>query len=180
MTMHPLRTLVLLVITASALLAAERPGAAVVAKTREGSFDLITSVRTNGCRLELRRYAKSKPYLQGYWIDDVYVGDKQLVRIHHSATEKEQSLAIEQNTGYGILQIDRDLDGKYEMLIVVSVKDQRLIDVLFVTDDGWLRHSTPEEFEARLRIAEGNRRATEEVDKTITDALKKAKEDLKK
>lgn len=89
-------------------------------------------------------------------------------------------MAIDQGVGYGVLQIDRNLDGKYEMLIVVSLKDQQIVDVLFVTDDGSLRHGTPEEFQARQRIAEGNRRALEKVDKIITDGIKKADGELRK
>jgi hypothetical protein len=156
------------------------PQPAVVAKSQEGSFELTTSSRTNRCRLELRCYTKKQPYLQGFWVQGVFIGDKHLISIQHSATEKEQSMAIEQGTGYGVLQIDRSLDGKYEMLIVVSLKDQHLVDVLYVTDDGWLRHSTPEEFQARQHIAEGNRQAIEKADKVITDALKKANEELRK
>jgi hypothetical protein len=118
--------------------------------------------------------------MRGYWMQYVYVGDKHLLEIQHSATEKEQSLVIEHDTGYGVVQIDRDLDGKYEMLIVASLKDQSLIDVLFVTGDGWLRHSTPEEFEERLRIGEKNRKGLKELDKTIREAGEKAMKDLKK
>ena len=160
--------------------AADVPRAATVTKSQDGSFELTKSVRTNGCTLELRRYTKSKPYLQGYWVQGVFVGDKHVVKIQHSATEKEQSLAIEQGTGYGILQLDRDLDGKYEILLVVSLKDQGLKDVLYVTQDGSLRHATQEEFQARLRIAEGNREAIQKVDKIITDGLKKVNEALNK
>src|SRR5262245_17929531 len=102
--------------------AADVPPSATVTKSQEGGFELTKSVRTNGCTLELRRYTKSKPYLQGYWVQGVFVGNKQVVGIQHSATEKEQFLTIEQGTGYGVLQLDRDLDGKYEILLVVSVK----------------------------------------------------------
>jgi len=130
--------------------------------------------------LELRRITKGEPYFQGYWVQDVHVGDQLLFRVEHSVAEKEQALLIEPQSAYGILQIDRDLDGKHDLFVVLSVKDQRLTDVLFVTDDGWLRHSTPEEIQARQRIAETNRQAMEELNTTIRDATKKALEDYNK
>jgi hypothetical protein len=164
-------TFLLFVGAAIVSLAADIPPSATVTKSQDGALELIKSIRTNGCTLELRRYTKSKPYLQGYWVQGVFIGDARVVQIQHSATEKEQSLAIAPATGWGVLQLDRDLDGKYEMLLVVSVEDESLKDVLYVTADGWLRHATPEEFQARLRVAERNRDAIQKVDKIIRDGL---------
>jgi len=173
-------TLLLFVAVALVSFGSQVPAPATVTKSQQGSYEVTKSVRTNGCTLVLRRYTKSKPYLQGRWTQLVYVGDKGVMRIQHSAVEKEQLLGIEPGTGYGVLLLDRNLDGKYEMFVVVSLKDQSLKDVLYTTDDGWLRHATPEEFQERLRLAEKNRHAMEELDKTISDALKKANQELNK
>ena len=148
---------------------------AVVTNFEKGVHAITVSVRTNGCTLELYRHTnKGNPYFAGHWTQHVYAGGRHLLEIQHSAAEKEQSLAIDDNTGYRVLQIDRNLDAKYEMLTVISLKDQSLTDVLFVTDEGYLRHSTSEEFQARRRIFEENHRAVEELWRTIQDAAQKA------
>lgn len=179
--MNAFRFLVPLLLTLATSFAADSPPSAVVSNRQEGSFLVTASVRTNGCKLELWRYTKDKPHLQGYWIQHVYVGEKHLIQVQqHSATEKEQSLVIEHDKDCGVLQIDRNLDGKYEMLVVASLKDRSLVDVLFVTEDGWLRHSTPEEFQERQRVGELNKKALEELDQTIRGAAQKALDDLSK
>lgn len=178
--MHTIRTIILLLLTVSGSFAVDAPNLAIVTNSQQRGFEVTTSVRTNGCRLELWRYVKKQPDMNGYWVQNLYVGDKRLLQIQHSLSYKEQSLVVEQNTDYGVLQLDRDLDGKYEMLIVMSLKDQSLIDVFVTTDDGWLRHSTPEELQARQHIAEGNQHALEEFDKTLKDTAKKFIEDSKK
>jgi hypothetical protein len=40
-----------------------------------------------------------------------------------------------------------------------------------LTDDGWLRHGTEEEYEARQKIAENNQHALERVDKIFQDGF---------
>ena len=142
---------------------------------QKGTHGITASIRTNGCTLELHQITNSRnPELKGYWIQHVYAGGKHILQIEHSALHKEQSLAIDPGRGYGVGQVDRNLDGKYDMLVVVSGTNQALTDVLFVTDGGWLRHSTPEEFQARQRIGERNRQDMQDVQK----ALQKAAEDL--
>lgn len=178
--MYALHTLLFIVVASSTLLAADSPPPAVITKAERGNYELTTSTRTNGCRLELSRYIKTQANMQGYWLQNVFVGKKHLATIQHFATQNERSLVFDQDTGFGILQLDRDLDGKYEMLIVTSIKDQGLVDVLFVTDDGSLRHSTSEEFDARLHIAQGNRRAIEKLNQIISDGANEANKELKK
>ncbi len=181
--MNTLRLLVFLAV-ASSVGAAERPASPVVSSYYEKPYDISTSVRTNGCRLELRRYpetyTKNKPSLQGFWVQDVFIGKSLILRVRHSAAEKEQSLVVEQNSGYGVVQVDRDLDTKYETIIVASLKDQRLTDVLLVTADGWLRHSSSDEFDSWLRRSETNKRAEEQADKAVKKALEDGSKELKK
>src|SRR4026207_23727 len=110
--MRILRLLIVLTLSLPAAFAVDSSLSAVVSNRTDRGYAVTASVRTNGCTLELWQYTGAKAHLQGYWIQHVYVGDKHLFQIQHSATEKEQSLAIEHNTGYGVLQIDRDLDGK--------------------------------------------------------------------
>lgn len=118
--------------------------------------------------------------MQGYWTQNVYIGEKKLLRIEHSLTEKEQSLIIEQSTGYAVAQIDRNLDGKYEMLLIVSLKDETLMDVLILTEGGWLRHSTTDEFSARLRVGDRNRKDEENFNSTITNVIQQLEKDVNK
>lgn len=178
-TMHTLLSLSFLIFTMSVSFGADLPPVAVVTNSQQRSSEVTASVRTNGCNMELWRYNKNRPDLQGYWIQHVYAGKKHLLKIEHSATEKERSLHLEQGSGYGFMQIDRDLDGKYEMLVIVSHSDGKLTDVLFMTADGWLRHSTPEEFEARKRIYEANLQAMSDVFKAVEKGLKEAPEESK-
>lgn len=166
--------ILLFVAAAMVSIASPVPTAASVTKSQKGSFELTKSVRTNGCTLELRRYTKSNPNLQGYWAQELYIGDKRLLRIQHSVVDKEQWLGFEPVTGYATQQIDSNLNGKYEVFLVLSLQDQSLKDVLYVTENGWLRHATPEEFQARLQIAQRNREAIQNLDKVMSDALKKA------
>jgi len=175
--MHKLLSFILLFFPITASFAADTPASAVVTKSQITSHEVTKSVRTNGCRLELWRYNKSNPYFQGHWIQHVYAGDQHLLQIEHSLSEKEQYLAIDQNTGYGVVQIDRHLDGKYDLIIVISLKDQVLEDVLIVTDDGWLRHGTPEEFQTRQHIFEGNRQAVQKLNKDLNNAAEKVMKD---
>lgn len=172
-------SLVFFTLTISALFSADLPSVAVVTNSQQRSFEVKASVRTNGCLMELWRYNKSRADLQGYWIQHVYAGKKHLLKIEHSATEKERSLHLEQGSGYGFMQIDHDLDGKYEMLVVVSHSDGSLTDVLLVTADGWLRHSTPEEFEARKRILETNLKVMSDTNKAIEKTIKEAQQESK-
>ena len=169
--MRTLHTFFFLVIAVSSLYAGDITPSAVISSFYEKPYDIATSVRTNGCKLELRRYpetyTKNKPKLQGFWVQDVFVGKNLILRIQHSAVDKEQFLAIERGSDYGVLQIDRDLDGKYETLIVSSLKGQRLKDVLLVTTAGWLRHATTEEYHAWLHRGEINKRAIETTDEAI-------------
>jgi len=181
--MRTLCALVSLIVTTS-VFAADKPAAPLVSTFYEKPYDITASVRTNGCKLELRRYpeayTKTKPRLQGFWVQDVFVGEKLILEIRHSAADNEQSLAIERDKDYGVLQFDRDLDGKYETVIVASLRDQGLKDVLFVTADGSLRHSTPVEFQAWQSRSRENKQAIDAADKAIRKAMEKANEDLKK
>jgi hypothetical protein len=169
--MRTLITFLILVAGAQAGCSADVPSAPVVSSSYEKPYDVVTSVRKNGCKLELRRYpeayTKNKPALEGFWVQDVLVGDMLILRTQHSALEKERSLVIERASEYGVLQIDRDLDGRYEVLVVSSLKDERLKDVLFVTADGWLRHSSMEEYDIWLRREGGNKRAVEKADEVM-------------
>ena len=116
----------------------------------------------------------------GYWVQNAFVGDHQLFRIEHSTSPKEQALMFERMTDIVVMPIDRDLDGRYDMFLLLSVKTQKLIDVLVLTDDGWLRHSTEEEFAARQKTAEENKRVLKEADQIIQDALGKGAKEMNK
>ena len=174
--MRMLPSLTFLALTLSATLAAEPVSSVVVSNRQEPAFAVTASIRTNGCKLELFRYTKDKPHMQGYWIQHLYVGEEPLLLIQRSAIDKEQTLIIDPARNYAVLQMDLNFDGKYEMFLVESIKDKTLIDVLYVTEEGWLRHSTRDEFQARLRIAQTNRKQLEELDKTVRDAFQKANE----
>lgn len=172
--MRTLLSLIILALTMSASFGADLPATAVVTNSQQRSFEVTESVRTNGCIIKLSRYNKNRPELQGYWTQNVYAGGKHILRIEHSEVEKERSLHLDQGTGYGIMQIDRDQDGKYEMLVIVSHSDGKFMDLLFMTADGWLRHSTPEEFEARKRIYEANLQTMSDVYKAVEKGLKES------
>lgn len=173
--MHMLRLLMFLLLGISAPLAADMPPSAVVTNWQKGTHVITASVRSNGCTLELHQITNSRnPELKGYWIQHVYAGDKHILQIEHSAVHKEQSLAIDPETGYAVGELDTKLDGKYDLFVVGSVTNQTLVDILFLTDQGWLRHSTPEEFRARQRIGEQNRRDMEELEKQLHKAAQDA------
>jgi hypothetical protein len=161
-------------------LPANRHPSAVVTNWQQGAHAITTSVRSNGCTLGLVQITNSRdPQFKGYWIQHAYGGEKHILQVEHSPMHKEQSLAIDQGTGYFIGQIDTNLDGKYEMFVVVSVTNQTLVDVLFVTNEGWLRHGTPMEFETRQQIAERNRMEMKQVEATFRKAAEDAMKDHK-
>jgi hypothetical protein len=142
-----------------------------VSKSQQDAFEITTAVRTNGCTLVLYKYAKTNPDLQGFWIQNIFLGNHQLFRVEHSTSPKEQALMFEQMTDVVVMPIDQNLDGKYDTFLILSLKKQKLIDVLMLTDDGWLRHGTEEEYEARQKIAENNQHALERVDKIFQDGF---------
>ncbi len=175
-----IRSLMFLLLGLSGAFAADMPPSAVVTNWQKGLHAITTSVRSNGCTLELYQITNSRnPELKGYWAQHVYAGNKHIMQITHSAVHKQQSLAIDSETGYGVGQLDTNLDGKYDLFIVVSPTNQTLVDVLVVTEEGWLRHSTSEEFRARQRIGEENRRGIEELENTVQKAVEKAAKDYK-
>jgi len=90
------------------------PGDPAISISEPLSFEVTKAVRTNGCSLELRRYTKKRPSLQGYWTQQGYVDGHLLFRIEHSTSPKEQTLTIHHVKDVLVMQLDRDLDGKYE------------------------------------------------------------------
>jgi len=113
--------------------------------------------------------------MQGYWRQRVYVNDQWLFQIQHSTSPKEQSLIFNNPLKDAVVvPIDRNLNGKYDLFLVESLRRQELIDVLVLTDEGWFRHGTQEEFEARQKIIENNRRAYEEGEKLFRDTFDNA------
>ena len=149
------------------------PAVPVITKTNELSMEVTTSARTNGCKLVLRRYTNKRPSMQGYWRQRAYVNDQWLFQIEHSTSPKEQSLIFNDPLkDTSVTPIDRNLNGKYDLFLVFSLKPLKLLDVLVLTDEGWLRHGTQEEFEARQKIIENNRRAYEEGKKLFRDAFR--------
>ncbi len=180
MRMHILHSLLFLLLGSSALFSADMPLSAVVTNWQKGTHAITVSVRSNGCTLELHQIINSaNPELKGYWIQHVYAGNKHILQIEHTAAHKEQSLTIDPETGYAVGQVDTNLDGKYELFVVGSVTNQTLLDVLFITDEGWLRHSTPDEFRARQGIGEQNRRDMEDLQNHLRSAAQDAVKDHK-
>ncbi len=106
----------------------------VISKSQELSFEVTKSVRTNGCMLELNRYTNKRPSSQGYWYQKASLNGDLLFRIEHSTSPKEQSLTFHRVKDVMVIQIDRDLDGKYDMFLILSSKNNSLIDALVLTD----------------------------------------------
>jgi hypothetical protein len=154
------------------------PGDPAISISQPLSFEVTKTVRTNGCTLELRRYTNKRPSMQGYWTQKASVNGHLLFRIEHSTDPKEQTLTFHSVKDVSVMQIDRDLDGKYDLLLILSSKSLSLIDALVLTDDGWWRHATKEEFEARVKIAEDNKRDNEQGMKILQQSLEKARKDL--
>jgi len=154
------------------------PGDPVISNSQPLSFEVTNAVRTNGCALELRRYTNKRPSLQGYWTQKASVNGRLLFRIEHSTEPKEQTLTIHHVKDVLVMQIDRDLDGKYDLFLILSSKSLSLIDALVLTDEGWWRHATKEEFEARVKIAEDNKRDIERGMKILQQSLEESRKDL--
>jgi hypothetical protein len=87
--------------------------------------------------------------------------------------DRERSLVCVPDEKYQIHQLDRDLDGIYDMILVVRTTGLELLDVLVFEKAGYLRHASKEEFETRLAIANRNKQALEELDKITQEAFKK-------
>jgi hypothetical protein len=135
-----------------------QPSMPVITKSNELSFEVTTEVRTNGCTLVLRRYTNKRPSMQGYWTQDAFADTRLLFRIQHSTSPKEQALMFNLMKDVVVMPIDQNLNGRYDMFLVLSVKRNELIDVLVVTEDGWLRHANEDEFQTRRKIAEKGKR----------------------
>jgi hypothetical protein len=105
--------------------------------------------------------------MQGYWQEDVMIDNHLLFRLKHSTSPKEQALMLVPVREFAVMPIDLDLDGRYDIFLVLSTKAQKLADVLVVTPDGWLRHSTQEEFEAQEQVGESNRRSLERAKQLV-------------
>lgn len=154
------------------------PGDPAISISQPLSFEVTKAVRTNGCELELRRYTNKRPSMQGYWTQKATVNGRLLFRIEHSTSPKEQTLTIHHVKNVLVMQIDRDLDGKYDLFLILSSESLSLIDALILTDDGWWRHATKEEFEARVKLAEDNERANERGMKILQQSLEQARTNL--
>lgn len=157
---------------------APHPAAPVVSTSHDRSFEVTSETRSNGCTLVLRKYTNSRPSMQGYWVQDAFVDSHHLFSIRHSTSPREQALMFEPMTDIMVLPIDRNLDGKYDMFLLLSPKTNRLIDVLVLADEGCLRLGTREEFEARQKIFENNKKAVEDADNIIQRAIDDAPKDL--
>lgn len=157
---------------------AAHPATPVISTSRDRSFAVTTETRSNGCTLVLRKYTNSRPSMQGYWVQDAFVGSHHLFSIQHSTSPREQALMFEPMTDIMVMPIDRNLDGKYDMFLLLSPKTKRLIDVLMLSDEGWLRHGTEVEYEARQEIFDDNTKALEQADSIIQRAIDDAAKDL--
>lgn len=164
--------------TAFHLYASQVPSEAIVFKSNEKSVEITTSSRTNGCKLELRRWTGKSKSTKEYWSQELYCGDEKLLKLLHQVDiyGSERSLLHLPNEKHQILQLDRDLDGVYDMILVLKIAGLDLVDVLVFEKEGYLRHASKEEFEARLTIMNKNKQGMEELHKITQEAFKKFNE----
>jgi hypothetical protein len=152
--------------------------------SQEASFEVTTVTRVNGCRMVLRRSTKATPALKGYWSQEVSVLDHPLLKMTWLASFGERSLRVEHDPGYTVMQVDGSVNGRYEMFLVCSSLNQKLIDVLLVTPAGWLRHGTAAEFSAGEAVLDHLRRSKQEIkggdDKAIREVWDNMKGSLTK
>jgi len=161
--------------TTSHLFASQAPSEAIVLKTNESRVEITTSSRTNGCKLELRRLTRKSKSIKEYWSQSLFCGDDKLLElVHKDGTHgREISLLHLPNEKYQILQLDSDLDGDYDMILVLKAAGLDLVDVLVFEKEGYLRHGSKEEFEARIAIMNQNNQGMEELHKITQETFKK-------
>lgn len=160
--------LMLITITAPA----EVPGGLRSKQTKERSKDVETTTREGGCELVLTTYTGALAELQGAWWQSVNVQTEQLILLSNHPQVPERVLSLHNSLKAVATQIDRDGDGQFELIVVSSPDRMKLLDVLVMTPNGKLRHSTPEEFTVRLQVYQANQKSLESLDQTIQDAGK--------
>jgi len=146
---------------------------------QDGSFELTTVARVNGCRFVLKRYTKSDPALAGYWTQDISILEHPLIHITRQPSSGTRSLRIENDGGYTVMQVDRNGDGIYETILIYLSSNQKLIDVLLLTPSGWLRHGTKVEFSAGEALLEQAQRPVKEINSADDKAIRKVWDDMK-
>jgi hypothetical protein len=146
---------------------------------QDGSFELTTVARVNGCRFVLKRYTKSDPALAGYWTQDISILEHPLIHITRQPSSGTRSLRIENDGDYTVMQVDRNGDGIYETFLIYSSADRKLVDVLLLTPSGWLRHGTAVEFTAGEALLAQALRPVQEINSEDDKAIRKVWNDMK-
>jgi len=146
---------------------------------QDGSFELTTVARVNGCRFVLKRYTKTDPALAGYWTQDISILEHPLIQITRQPATGTRLLKIENDGGYTVMQVDRNGDGIYETFLIYSTLDRKLVDVLLLTPSGWLRHGTQAECSAGAALWEQAQRPVQEINREDDKAIRKVWDDMK-
>jgi hypothetical protein len=147
--------------------------------TQDGSFELSTVARMNGCQFVLKRYTKTDPAMAGYWTQDVSILEHPLIHITRQPVSGTRSLKIETDGEHAVLQVDRNGDGIYETFLVYSPANWKLIDILLLTPGGWLRHGTEAEFNAGEALLPQVLRTVQEINSADDKAIRKVWNDMK-
>ena len=143
---------------------------------RSKSLDTVTVERPGGCKIISASYTGGLDELKGSWWQSVYVGSDLLLYVAQDTNRRERSVALNNNTNAVALQIDSNLDGKTDLIVVSNPGKQELTDVLTIGADGKISHASVELFEKRQRILEINIAG----EKKLEGAIKRAGEDFQK
>jgi hypothetical protein len=147
---------------------------------QDGSFELTTVTRLNGCQFVLERYTNTDPALAGYWTQDVSILEQPLIHLTRQPASGMRSLKIENAGSYAVMQVDRNGDGIYETFLIYSSADRKLADVLLMTSSGWLRHGTAAEFSAGETLLAQTLRPVQEINSADDKAIRKVWDDMKR
>lgn len=147
---------------------------------QDGSFELTTVTRLNGCQFVLKRYTNTDPALAGYWTQEVSLLDQPLMHLTRQPASGMRSLKIENPGGYAVMQVDRNGDGIYETFLIYTSADRKLADVLLMTPAGWLRHGTAVEFSAGETLLAQALRPVQEINSADDKAIRKVWGDMKR